>query len=121
MDINVQANTKQEYDDNNYFDAVYISNVFGIEVDWGSYTFEDEMPELLKDIKKLLPANSMKFITETKDSEHVLKQIEALKETDEWKWSTEMIDFFIKCLKEGHDLDKAVEHIQEKATEYGVY
>lgn len=105
--------TKQEYDDNNYFDADYICSVEGMDVDWGSWHTQEMFPDLVKEVKELIPANSFRFITDTPVDEAVLKKIDDLKEKDDWKYDTELVDLIIHCIKNKIDLDEVALQLKQ--------
>jgi hypothetical protein len=95
--FNVRLNVRQEYDDNNYFDTHYISEVLGEEVEWSSYQVE-LLGEAVSYIEELQPSNSLHYVT-GKDKPR-LEDIESLKEKDELKHYPEIIDICIKCLNQ---------------------
>ena len=92
---------KQEYDDNNYFDAHYISEVLGEEVEWSSYQVE-LLEEAVGYIESLKPSNSVHYVT-GREKPHI-EDIESLKEKDELKHYPEIIDICIKCLNQNLSL-----------------
>ena len=112
--LNIQISVKQEYDDNNYFDAEYICSVANMSVDWGSWHTEHLFPDLVKRVEELLPSNAYQFITESDGSESVIKQVEDLKDDKEFKYDPEMVDLAIHCLKNKIALSDAVAELQRQ-------
>jgi hypothetical protein len=99
--FNVRTSMKQEYDDNNYFDASYISEVLGEEVEWSSYQVE-LLEEAVGYIESLKPSNSLHYVT-GKEKPHI-EDIESLKRKDELQHYPEIIDICIKCLNQNLSL-----------------
>jgi hypothetical protein len=107
----VRLGKKQEYDDNNYFDAPYIREVMGEEVTWGSYEVE-LFEEAVTKIKNLKPSNSLNFITDR--DKPLESDILNLKKHDEFQYNPEIIDICMKCMSQNLNLDDLLEEVTSK-------
>jgi len=114
--MQIERATKQEYDDNNYFDADYIQSVFGIECDLGSYHQEDIIPAMVEEANKLVPSNSLKFITGS-GKDGILSKLEELKLNEEFQHNSEIVDMLKKCV----ELDITFDEFQELICDVKVY
>lgn len=115
--LNVTRAIKQEYDDNNYFDAHYINEVAGIECDIGSYHQEDVIPKLIRDADKIVASNAHKFITDNSKKDVLLK-LEELKDSDEeYGHYPELIEMLKKCV----ELDITFQEFQVCVCDHRVY
>ena len=71
---NLSLDEEQEYDDNNYFTAKSIQNIFGIDdvefdladVKINHYSIDEEFNEALEEMEQLEPSSSLKFIKGSK-------------------------------------------------------
>lgn len=107
----VRVGLKQEYDDNNYFNARYICEVMEEEVTWGSYEVE-LLEEAVSMIKSLYPSNSLNFITDR--DMPVMSDILKIKEKDFIQHYPEIIDICVKCLNQRLSLDDLLEEVKSK-------
>lgn len=106
--LGINVAQKQEYDDNNYFTASYISEIMGKEVEWSSYQVE-LFGEVVEAINALKPSNSLNYVTGKELPSE--EEIENLKEKDEFKHYPEIIDVCKECLKLNINLKDCVDII----------
>jgi hypothetical protein len=111
MFFGIETGIQQEYDDNNYFDALYITRIMGREVTWGSYQVE-LLGEAIDMIENLRPSNSLNYVTG--ENKPRLEEIENLKEKDEIKYYPEIIDICIDCLNKNLNLRDLLKEVSDK-------
>lgn len=108
LKLGIVIETEEEYDDNNYFDADYITEILGIKLKWGSYQLE-LFEEAVEAIKALEPSVSFHYVTEIEKP--TIEEIENLKNKNEFSHCASVIDVCLECLRLNLDLDKCLEII----------
>lgn len=110
LKLGIVIETEEEYDDNNYFDADYITEILGIRLKWSSYQVE-LFGEAVEAIKALEPSVSFHYVTEIEKP--TIEEIENLKNKDEFSHNESIIDVCLECLRLNLDLDKCLSVISK--------